>query len=66
VNLHLYNISLTKYYSCDHTNMRWAEHVSDRGGAQRALVGRSDGRRALGRPSHRREDNIVMDLREIE
>jgi hypothetical protein len=29
------------------------------------LVGRPEGRRLLGRPGHRWEDNIKMDLREI-
>jgi hypothetical protein len=29
-------------------------------------VGRPEGKRPLGRPRHRREDNIKMDLREIE
>jgi hypothetical protein len=34
-------------------------------GAYSILVGRSEGRRPLGRPRHRWEDNIKMDLREI-
>jgi hypothetical protein len=34
--------------------------------AYNILVGRPEGRRPLGRPRHRREDNIKMDLREIE
>jgi hypothetical protein len=29
------------------------------------LVGRTEGKRPLGRPRHRWEDNIKMDLREI-
>jgi len=29
------------------------------------LVGRPEGKRPLGRPSHRWEDNIELDLREI-
>jgi hypothetical protein len=32
---------------------------------QRVLVGRPEGKRPLGRPRHRWEDNIKMDLREI-
>jgi hypothetical protein len=43
--------------------MRWAGHVASMGevrGAYNILVGR----RPLGRPRHRREDNIKMDLRE--
>jgi hypothetical protein len=48
--------------------MRWAEHVACMGevrGAYNILVGRPEGRRPLGRPRCRWEDNIKMDLREI-
>jgi hypothetical protein len=31
----------------------------------RALVEKAEGKRLLGRQTHRREDNIKMDLREI-
>jgi hypothetical protein len=34
-------------------------------GAYNILVGRPEGRRPLGRPRHRWEDNIKMDLGEI-
>jgi hypothetical protein len=34
----------------------------DRRGAYRVLVGRPEGRKELGRPRHRWEDNIKMDL----
>jgi hypothetical protein len=34
-------------------------------GAYNILFGRPEGRRPLGRPMHRWEDNIKMDLREI-
>jgi hypothetical protein len=34
-------------------------------GAYNILVGRSEGRRQLGRPRRRWEDNIKMDLRKI-
>jgi hypothetical protein len=34
-------------------------------GAYRVLVGRPEGRRPLGRPRHRWEDNIKMDLEEM-
>jgi hypothetical protein len=34
-------------------------------GAYNCLVGRPEGRRSRGRPRHRWEDNIKMDLREI-
>jgi hypothetical protein len=33
--------------------------------AYRILVGRPEGRRALGRPRHRWEDNNKMDLQEV-
>jgi hypothetical protein len=45
--------------------MRWTGHVARMGqkrGAYRILVGRPEGRRPLGRPSRRWEDNIKMDL----
>jgi hypothetical protein len=35
------------------------------GGAYRALVEKPEGRRPLGRPRRRWEDNIKMDLREV-
>jgi hypothetical protein len=34
-------------------------------GVYRVLVGRPEGKRPLGRPKRRWEDNIKMDLREI-
>jgi hypothetical protein len=34
-------------------------------GVYRVLIGRPEGKRPLGRPKHRWEDNIKMDLREI-
>jgi hypothetical protein len=34
-------------------------------GADRILVGRPEGRRPLGRPRHRWEDTIKMDLQEM-
>jgi hypothetical protein len=48
--------------------MRWARHVARIGVVRDAytiLVGRPEGRRPLGRPRRRWEDNIKMDLREI-
>jgi hypothetical protein len=48
--------------------MRWAGHVARIGegrGVYRILVGRPEGKRPLGRPRCRWEDNIKMDLREI-
>jgi hypothetical protein len=37
----------------------------ERRGAYRVLMGKPEGRRPLGRPRHRWEDNIKMDLREV-
>jgi hypothetical protein len=48
--------------------MRWAGHVArmgERRGVYRVLVGRPEGKRSLGRPRRRWEDNIKKDLREI-
>jgi hypothetical protein len=48
--------------------MRWAGHVARMGEVRCAysiLVGRPEGRRPLGRPRRRWEDNIKMGLREI-
>jgi hypothetical protein len=48
--------------------MRWAGHVARMGKVRNAhsiLIGRPEGRRPLGRPRRRWEDNIKMDLREI-
>jgi hypothetical protein len=48
--------------------MRWAGHVvrmGDGRGVYRVLVGRPKGKRPLGRPRRRWEDNISLDLREV-
>jgi hypothetical protein len=39
--------------------------LGERRGAYRILKGRPEARRTLGRPSHRREDNIKLDLEEV-
>jgi hypothetical protein len=39
--------------------------MGERRGAYRALVGKPEGKRPLGRPRRRCEDNIKMDLREV-
>jgi len=39
--------------------------VGERRGVYRVLVGKPEGRRPLGRPRHRWEDNIKMDLQEV-
>ena len=49
--------------------MRWAGHIARMGksrGVFRVLVGKPEGKRPLGRPSHRWEDNIKMDLQEVD
>jgi hypothetical protein len=48
--------------------MRWAGHVARMGEERKLykfLVGKSEGKRPLGRPRRRWEDGIRMDLREI-
>jgi hypothetical protein len=47
--------------------MRWAGHAARMGegrGVYTVLVGRLEGKRPLGRPRHKWEDNIKRDLRE--
>jgi len=39
--------------------------MEDRRGAYRVLVGRLEGRKPLGRPRHRWEDNIKMDIQDM-
>ena len=48
--------------------MRWARRVARMGedrSVHRLLVGKPEGKRALGRPRRRWEDNIKMDLQEV-
>ena len=48
--------------------MRWTWHVALMGegrGVHRVLVGKPEGKRPLGRPRHRWEDNIKIDLQEV-
>jgi len=71
----LHNEELNNLYSSPNIvrviksrRMRWAEHVARMGegrGVYRVLVGKPEGRRPLGRPRRRWEDNIRMDLREV-
>ena len=47
--------------------MKWVGHVAHMGesrGLYRVSVGKPEGKRPLGRPGHRWEDNIKMDLQE--
>jgi hypothetical protein len=48
--------------------MRWAEHVERMGanrGVHRVLVGKPEEKSPLGRPRHRWENNIKMDLQKV-
>jgi len=48
--------------------IRWAGHVvcmGERRGIYKVLVVKPDGKRPLGRPRHRWEDNIKLDLPEV-
>ena len=71
----LYNEELSDLYSLHNIvwvvksrRMRWAGHVARMGegrGVHRVLVGKPEGKRPLGRPRRRWEDNIKMDLQEV-
>ena len=62
-------VLLTKYQSGDQSRRRrWKGHVArmwEMRDAYRVLVGKPEGRRSLGKPRRRWEDNIKMDLREV-
>jgi len=48
--------------------MRWAGHVArlrDRRGVYRVLVGKPEGKRPLGRPRCKWDDNIKTNLQEV-
>jgi hypothetical protein len=47
--------------------MRWAGHVArvERRGLYRDMVGEPNGRRPLGRPKRKWEDNIKIDIQEV-
>jgi hypothetical protein len=50
------------------SRMRWTGHVArmvDGRGVNRVLVGKAEGKRPLGRPRRRWEDNIKMDLQVV-
>ena len=71
----LHNEELKGLYSSPNTvrviksrRMRWAGNVARMGegrGVYRVLVGKPEGKRPLGRPRRRWEDNIRMDLLEV-
>jgi len=48
--------------------MRWVGHVArirERSGVYMVLIGKPEGKRPIGRPRRRWEDNIKMDLKEM-
>ena len=70
----LHNEELNDLYSSPNivrvikSRMGWAEHVArmgERRGVYRVLVGKPEGKRPLGRPRRRWEDNIKMILPEV-
>jgi len=71
----LHNEELRELYSLPNIvrvvksrRMRWAGHVTRMGeerDVHRVLVGKLEGKRPLGRPRCRWEDNITMDLWEV-
>jgi hypothetical protein len=74
-SLRLHNEELNDLYSSPNIvrvvksrRMRWAGHVARMGedrGVHRVLVGKPEGKRRLGRPRRRWEDNIKMDLQVV-
>jgi hypothetical protein len=66
--LHILYISLIIIRMIKSRGMKWAGHVEcmeEMRNAHKILVGIPEGKRPLGRPKCRRENNIRMDLREI-
>ena len=71
----LYNEELSDLYSLPNTlrvvksrRMRWAvrvAHIGEGWEVHMVLVGKTEGKRTLGRPRRRWEDNIKMDLQEV-
>jgi len=71
----LHNEELSDLYSLPNIvrvvklrRIRWVGHVTlmgERRGVHRVLVGKPKGKRPLGRPRCRWEDNIKMDLQEV-
>jgi len=71
----LHNEELSDLYSLPNIvrvaksrRMRWVGHVAHMGegrGVHRVMVGKPEVKRPLGRPRHRWEDNIKMDLQEV-
>ena len=58
-----FKICISLYFT-----FRWAWHVArmgERKGVHKFVVGKPECKRPLGRPRHRCEDNIKMDLQEV-
>ena len=64
-----YLFSLNNVWVMTSRRMRWAGHVAHmgerRGVLFRVLVGKPEGKRPRGRPRHRWEDKIKMELQEV-
>jgi hypothetical protein len=71
----LHNEELQKLYSSANIirvikskRMRWSGHLARMGAKRRAyriMVGKLEGKRALGRPRHMWEGNVKMDIRTV-
>ena len=76
IDLKAYDEELNDLYSLPNIvrvvksrRMRWAGHVARMGEGRcvhRVLVGKPEGKRSLGGPRRRWENNIKMDLQEVE
>jgi hypothetical protein len=55
----------TKYYPADQFKKNVMGGEEERRGAYRVLVRKPEGRRPLGKPRRKWEDNVKMDLREV-
>jgi hypothetical protein len=64
-NAHYYSVQNLLSSRLISKNLKIKINMGEGRGVHRVLFGRPNGKRPLGRPRHRREDNIKMDLREI-
>ena len=66
--LHTFYFSPNLIMILNSRRLRWAGHVvriKESRNAYRVLVGRPEGKRSVGRPRRRWEDNVKMDLKEL-